>query len=219
MNVELLQTAVAIGKRELQQPGVPFWCYSMDSYTRSTVAACNGGPGSCVCQGPVVCGGNGPFPPGSWQSYSYSCCGCTAPIPVVAAPVPAPVPVVPAATPAAAPAPEVTPAVAPAADPKADCAVHPACQALKLAGSCCPAQDGTMLGCCSSLLETDKLRVNSTALPAWCEKLTVDGVKPPPCDGTGSLASCSCVSKTACGEGAPVPGSWKTYSTACCGCM
>ena len=213
MNVELLQTAVAVGKREVQQPAIPFWCYSMDAYSRSRTSSCTGGPGSCACMGPAVCGGNGPFQAGSWQSYSYSCCACGGPLPQA---VPPPAAVVPAAAPAA----PATPAAAPAAvDPKADCSAHPACNSLKLTGSCCPAVDGTMLGCCTSLLETEKLEVNSTALPAWCDKVTVDGVKAPPCDGSGSPSSCSCVSKSVCGAGAPLAGSWQAYSTACCGCM
>lgn len=227
MNVELLQTGLTVGKvgklDQQAQPAIPFWCYNMDAYSRSFVAACNGGPGGCgPCLGPYVCGGYGPFLPGSWQTYSYSCCSCGAaavkPAPVVVpAPVVAPAVVpAPVAAPAAATAPVATPVAAPAAaanvtvDPKADCAVHPACQSLKLSGACCPASDGTMLGCCSSTLLETALPVNSTAHPAWCDK--VDIKVAPPCQGKGlgDQTSCNCLSKEVCGEGPPKPGSWQS---------
>jgi len=222
MNVELLQTSITM-KREQSTTGIPFWCFSIDVYTRARIGSCNGGPGGCVCLGPQACQGYGPFVPGSWQSYSYSCCACGQAAPA-AAPAVQPAPVVqpaPAVQPAPVvqPAPAVDPApVAASADPKADCSANPACASLKLMGSCCPATDGTMLGCCSSsLVETEKTETNSTSVPAWCANLNTKE-KVPPCEGS-EATGCTCVGKSICGEGKPAPGSWQSYSTACCGCV
>ena len=64
-------------------------------YSRASIGACNGGAGSCICMGPQVCGSWGPFPMGTWQSYTSACCGCVPAPPVApvaaAAPVAAPV--------------------------------------------------------------------------------------------------------------------------------
>ena len=142
-------------------------------YSRASIGACNGGAGSCICMGPQVCGSWGPFPMGTWQSYTSACCGCVPAPPVApvaaAAPVAAPVAAAPVAAPVAAPA-------AAAATTDSQCAVHKGCADLKLAGTCCPAADGTYLGCCDvSALEENvtlaQLTVKTNNIPAWCSSL------------------------------------------------
>lgn len=223
VNVELLQTALSVGKLEqkTQEFYAPTWCYTIPEYSRASIGACNGGAGSCICMGPQVCGSWGPFPMGTWQSYTSACCGCVPAPPVApvaaAAPVAAPVAAAPVAAPVAAPA-------AAAATTDSQCAVHKGCADLKLAGTCCPAADGTYLGCCDvSALEENvtlaQLTVKTNNIPAWCSSLPeTERSKAPPCTGNGP-ASCMCLSKRACGEGAPAPGSWQALSTACCGCQ
>lgn len=126
--------------------------------------------------GPQVCGSWGPFPMGSWQSYTSACCGCVPAPPPVAAPVAAPVAPAPAvaAAPVAAPAAPAAAAVNGSAD--SQCAAHKGCADLKLAGSCCPAADGTYLGCCdvAALQENvilAQLTVKTDVIPAWCSSL------------------------------------------------
>ncbi|CAE7021795.1 Gapdh [Symbiodinium natans] len=270
LNVELLQTATAVtrSERKSHEFYAPYWCYTISEYVRRSIAACNGGAGSCICMGPAICGGWGPFPPGSWQGYSYSCCGChpevhaAAPTPAPQqapqlAPQPAPQPAPqqapqPAPQPAAQqvvsePASETTPP-APAQPVPQDvasnvsasagagagntsmgarsCAAHRACADLRLDGSCCPAADGTYLGCCDAAVSNVSLRQLEAAshsklakrIPAWCAELSEHARESsPPCTSSGP-SSCTCIGKTACGDGSPLPGSWQSYSTACCGC-
>lgn len=227
VNVELLQTAISVGKleRKTQEFYAPAWCYTIPEYSRAGIGACNGGAGSCICMGPQVCGSWGPFPMGSWQSYTFSCCGCV-PAPPPVAPVPVPAPVAVAAAPVAAPpvaAAPIAPAAA-ASGTNSECAAHKGCSDLKLTGTCCPAADGTYLGCCDVAALEEKvivaqLTTQTKMLPAWCANLPeTERAKAPPCLGTGP-ASCMCVSKSVCGEGAPAAGSWQALSTACCGCQ
>lgn len=127
--------------------------------------------------GPQVCGSWGPFPMGSWQSYTFSCCGCV-PAPPPVAPVPVPAPVAVAAAPVAAPpvaAAPIAPAAA-ASGTNSECAAHKGCSDLKLTGTCCPAADGTYLGCCDVAALEEKvivaqLTTQTKMLPAWCANL------------------------------------------------
>ncbi|CAK9084400.1 Hypothetical protein SCF082_LOCUS40039 [Durusdinium trenchii] len=157
VKMELLQTSMFVGKldRKTEEFYAPYWCYTVPEYSRASIAACNGGAGSCICMGPTVCGSWGPFPAGTWQSYSYSCCGCVpAPAPAAAV-VPAPAVAAPVAAPAVAPAATATAAGGGGGGATASCSAHKGCQDLKLEGVCCPAADGTYLGCCDvSALET-----------------------------------------------------------------
>lgn len=221
-NVELLQTALAVTRleRKSQEVYAPHWCYTISDYVRSSIAACNGGVGSCICMGPQVCGSWGPFPPGSWQAYSYSCCACHPGVQQPATPT-APVP---ASTPAQAVPPASGAPQAPG-DSKANasaCAAHRACADLRLDGSCCPSADGTYLGCCdtASMAQLDAAALDKTSMPipAWCAEMSRQTREnSPPCTSSGP-SSCACISKTACGDGPPLAGSWQQYSTACCGC-
>lgn len=223
VKMELLQTSMFVGKldRKTEEFYAPYWCYTVPEYSRASIAACNGGAGSCICMGPTVCGSWGPFPAGTWQSYSYSCCGCVpAPAPAAAV-VPAPAVAAPVAAPAVAPAATATAAGGGGGGATASCSAHKGCQDLKLEGVCCPAADGTYLGCCDvSALETKvELTVDTKVVPAWCTNLSEEEkAKAPPCSGSGP-ASCMCVGQTICGNGAPAPNSWQALSTACCGCQ
>eukprot|EP00439_Symbiodinium_sp_Y106_P038971 s6344_g4.t1 len=226
-NVELLQTALAVTRleRKSQEVYAPHWCYTISDYVRSSIAACNGGVGSCICMGPEVCGSWGPFPPGSWQAYSYSCCACHPGVQQPAAPT-APVP---ASTPAQAVPPAAGPPQAAGAESTANasnasassaCAVHRACADLRLDGACCPSADGTYLGCCdvsASMAQLDAAALDkpSRPIPAWCAEMSRQTREnSPPCTSSGP-SSCACISKTACGDGPPLAGSWQHYSTAC----
>ena len=114
---------------------------------------------------------------GSWQSYTFSCCGCV-PAPPPVAPVPVPAPVAVAAAPVAAPpvaAAPIAPAAA-ASGTNSECAAHKGCSDLKLTGTCCPAADGTYLGCCDVAALEEKvivaqLTTQTKMLPAWCANL------------------------------------------------
>ncbi|CAE7748929.1 Gapdh, partial [Symbiodinium pilosum] len=189
---------VAKSERRSQTVYAPYWCYTVSEYVRSSIAACNGGAGSCICMGPSICGGWGPFPPGSWQAYSYSCCGChpeAQPAPVAAptataAPLPSPPLQKAASEPASDPAPP-SPQSVPSnisggvsannatASAASACAAHKACADLRLDGSCCPAADGTYLGCCDSvsmLLEASDVNTHAKLdmpIPAWCAELAL----------------------------------------------
>ena len=60
------------------------------------------------------------------------------------------------------------------------CAAHRACADLRLDGSCCPAADGTYLGCCDAAVSNVSLRQLEAAshsklakrIPAWCAELS-----------------------------------------------
>jgi len=218
LRMELLQHAKRVEKEE-KVVYAPYWCDSIDAYTRSTIPSCNGGPGGCVCLGEQVCG-TGAILPGTWQSYSYSCCGCSQQVSTTIAPTAAP---------------ETT--AAPAAE-GADCALHPECQKLGLTGSCCPSAQGATLGCCT--VSTDVATGNvttvagtpapvadatpstatGTKIPAWCATVPESSkTKIAACTGAGiESGGCECLGTAVCGEGAPKAGSWQSYSSACCGC-
>ena len=56
------------------------------------------------------------------------------------------------------------------------CAAHRACADLRLDGSCCPAADGTYLGCCDVSMPKPDSKVAMLALPipAWCAELALE---------------------------------------------
>lgn len=222
-HLELLQHAVKV-QQEQKVEYAPYWCYGLDLYTRSTIPSCNGGPGGCACLGPAVCGA-GPVLPGTWQSFSYSCCACSGP--TTAAPTTTTQYVEPETT--------VAPA-APVAKPGSECSAHPACAKLALTGSCCPSTDGTTLGCCEAAGEPGNTVAGTPApteaqptadgtstgkkVPEWCAQVPASSLSSvPACTGSGiERGGCECLGPSVCGSGAPKPGSWQSFSSACCSC-
>ncbi|CAE8585762.1 unnamed protein product [Polarella glacialis] len=216
-DLQVEQVPVATGA------SMPFWCVQLDPWTQATIPTCVAG--GCTCMGPTVCG-EGPALPGSWQSYSYSCCGCGG----VAAPHKASV-------------------------AGALCSAHPACSKLGITGDCCPTAASAMLGCCEQHVgapspapasepphppphppqATPPAAVpaaqaapvviagspSGTAIPHWCYDVA-PASRPsiPACMGGGpTMGGCDCLGVTVCAvAGPPVPGSWQSYSSSCCGC-
>eukprot|EP00933_Yihiella_yeosuensis_P024574 TRINITY_DN1905_c0_g2_i2.p1 TRINITY_DN1905_c0_g2~~TRINITY_DN1905_c0_g2_i2.p1 ORF type:complete len:318 (-),score=77.00 TRINITY_DN1905_c0_g2_i2:276-1229(-) len=128
MNVNASELEEAEKRFQARTYAVPYWCNTLSPYSRSVTPSCTSGA-SCTCMGPSVCGTGAT--PGSWQSYSYSCCGCAR---------------------AGFPAQPVAQAVADKAVTVgiAECSANPQCSKLGLTGTCCPNTiSKAMLGCCA----------------------------------------------------------------------
>lgn len=238
LSVELLQHATKVQTKSEVRVGslaaaVPYWCLTIDAWTRTTIPSCMGGAGGCVCLGPEVCG-LGPIIPGSWQSYSYSCCACGMPAVTPVPVVPVPAVHVPAVPP---PAPAAPPVAPPAPLPQALCSAHAECKKLGLDGACCPADGGAMLGCCDVVIAPAAapaaplphatpvvypvMAATGKTLPQWCQDVPQSSRSTvAACTGAGiTQGGCECLGLTVCLiPGAPKPGSWQSYSSACCGC-
>lgn len=218
LRLELLQVKQAIEDKHVKAAkafAVPFWCTTLDDYSRSLTPSCSRAGGCGPCFGPEVCG-SAPILPGSWQSYSYSCCAC--PYATSSATIQPPV---------VAPSGTNTSTVA------VMCSEHPECAKLGLLGNCCPSDAGAVLDCCNqavgSVTASPEAAVITTTpaqtpegirIPLWCETIpTIYRGIYSACRGGGpETGGCGCAGPAVCGSGSPIPGSWESYSSACCGC-